>query len=270
MSKQTSYSKAYGIKPPENYERYFVPAIGAPVADDIISQAALVPGQRVLDVACGTGIVSRLAAEKVGPGGTVAGLDINPGMLAVARSVTPKDMSIEWYQASAEDMPLPDETFDVVMCQMGLQFMEDKIGALQEMRRVLVSGGHLILNVPGPAGKIFMDFAEAMERNISSEAAGFMNQVFSLHNTDEIQQLMSKAGFSEIDVQAKGKTLRLPPSKEFIWQYIKSTPLAGIVLNADEEARAALEREVLQKWQSFEDGNSLTYQQRVVTANGKK
>lgn len=139
----------YGGSPPENYERYFVPAIGEPVARDLIDRAALRAGERVLDVACGTGIVARLAAEQVGETGTVAGLDVNPGMLAVARSVTPPETSIDWHEASAEDMPLPDDVFDVVLCQMGLQFMADKPAALSEMRRVLAPGGRIILNAPG-------------------------------------------------------------------------------------------------------------------------
>ena len=85
MSQQNFY-EAYGGSAPENYERYFIPAIGAPLATDLIDTAALRPSERVLDVACGTGVVARLAAERVGATGTVAGIDINPGMLAVALS----------------------------------------------------------------------------------------------------------------------------------------------------------------------------------------
>jgi len=122
--------KPDGGNPPANYERFFVPAIGAPLAKDLIRVAALRPGERVLDVACGTGVVARFASEQVGTTGTVVGLDVNPGMLAVARSATPPGMSIEWHQASAEGMPFPDAAFDVVLCQMGLQFMPNKQAAL--------------------------------------------------------------------------------------------------------------------------------------------
>lgn len=121
MSRQY-FAEAYGSKPPENYERFFVPAIGEPVASNLIPFAELRPGERILDVACGTGIGARLASQEVGSSGTVAGLDVNPGMLAVARSVTPADMSIEWYESGAEDMPLPDEAFDVVLCLISLQY----------------------------------------------------------------------------------------------------------------------------------------------------
>src|SRR3546814_6159009 len=80
--------------------------------------AALREGERVLDVACGTGVVTRLASEQVGATGAVSGLDVNPGMLAVARAATPEGMSIEWHEANAEAMPLPDASFDVVLCQL--------------------------------------------------------------------------------------------------------------------------------------------------------
>src|SRR5688500_1839868 len=145
---QQHYGRAYGGSATENYERYFVPAIGAPLAADLTDMAAPRPGERVLDVACGTGIVARLAAERVGTGGAVVGLDFNPGMLGVARSVTPPDLAIEWQEASADVMPLPNEAFDVVLCQLALQFMPDKAAALREMRRVLAIDGRVAINVP--------------------------------------------------------------------------------------------------------------------------
>jgi ubiquinone/menaquinone biosynthesis C-methylase UbiE len=125
---QQHYGRNFGSNAAENYESYFVPAIGAPVAADLIKVAALNSGERVLDVGCGTGVVTRLAAEKTGS--RVAGLDLNPGMLAVARSVTRAEMSIDWHEASAETIPLPDEGFDVVLCQMSLQFVSDKPSAV--------------------------------------------------------------------------------------------------------------------------------------------
>ena len=95
------YGKAYGGSAPENYQRYFVPVIGGPLAEDLVVEAALRPGERVLDVACGTGVVARLAAARVGPGGTVAALDLNPAMLSVARSVPSAGAAIRWYKTSA-------------------------------------------------------------------------------------------------------------------------------------------------------------------------
>lgn len=269
MSKQY-FGEEYNLNPAENYERFFVPAIGEPLANDLIRLAAFHPGERILDVACGTGIVARLASQQVGFNGTVTGLDVNPGMLEVARLSTPADMSIKWYESSAEDMLLPDEAFDVVLCQLSLQFMTDKLAALREMRRVLIPGGRLILNVPGPTGKIFAVLAEAMERHISSEAARFVTQVFSMHDTTETQQLLIKADFRDIAVQANNKMLTLPPPKEFLWQYVHSTPLAGVVAEVDEEVLATLQREVVKEWQDFEEDGTLMYQQRIVVASARK
>ena len=165
---QHVYGKSYGANPAENYQRFFVPAIGRPVADDLIGVAALQPGQRVLDVACGTGVVTRLAAERVGAAGVVAGLDVNPGMLAVARAETPSGLSIDWHEASVESMPLPDEAFDVVLCQMGLQFVSSKLTALREMRRVLKPGGRALVTVPGPKPPLFAVMTDALARHLSN------------------------------------------------------------------------------------------------------
>lgn len=256
--------------PPENYERYFVPVIGAPLANELVQAAALRPGERVLDVACGTGVVARLAAQSVGDAGSVAGLDNNPGMLAVARSTTPDDVAIDWHEASAEEMPIEDASVDAVLCQMGLQFVPDKHAALSEMRRVLAPGSRLILNVPGPTPPPFVILGEALAHHIGPQAAGFVNQVFSLHDTAELQQLIEGAGFREVSVRADTRTLRLPPPEEFLWQYIHSTPLASAVAQVDDERRGALEREVVARWQEFVKDGALMLEVRVVVATGRR
>ncbi len=264
------FGKAYGGNPPANYERFFVPAIGAPLAADLLRLASLRPGERVLDVACGTGVVARLASQQVGDTGTVVGLDVNPGMLAVARSATPPGLPVEWHEASAAAMPLPDASFDVVLCQMGLQFMPDKPAALREMRRVLARGGRLILNVPGPTPRLFTIMGEALERHIGAEAAGFVNHVFSLHDTAEIQNLVSGTGFHNVSVKSDTKPLRLPAPEEFLWQYVHSTPLAGAVAQVDDDLRGSLERDVVAKWEEFVEDRALVLQVRVVVATARK
>ena len=268
-SQQVSF-QSYGGSAPENYERYFVPVIGAPLATDLVDVAALRPGERVLDVACGTGVVTRLAAERVGTAGTVAGIDINPGMLAGARSVTPSDMAIDWHQASVEAMPLSDESFDVVLCSLGVQFFPDRSAALREMRRVLAPGGRLVFLVPGPTPRIFVVLAEALSRHIQPELAAFVNQVFSLHDAEELQQLVGDAGFREGAARASTRTLRLPAPEEFLWQYVHSTPLVGAVVQADEESRAALGRDVVSEWKAFVEDGALLLELDVAVATARK
>lgn len=264
------FGRAYGGNAPENYQRYFVPAISAPVADDLIKVAALRLNESVLDVACGTGVVTRLASKLVGEGGVAAGLDVNPGMLAVARATTPPGITIEWHEASAQGMPFPDGSFDAVLCQMGLQFIPDREAALSEMRRVLAPGGRLIINVPGPTPQAFGILAEALARHIGPQAAGFVNQVFSLHDTAEVQNLLSGADFGDVSVESHNKTLRLPAPEEFLWQFVHSTPLAAAVAGAEEERLASLERDVMAEWQPFVQDRALVVQVRMVTATARK
>lgn len=260
------YGKSYGESPAENYQRFFVPAIGAPVADDLIAVAGLEPGQRVLDVACGTGVVTRLAAERIGASGTIVGLDVNPGMLAVARSQTPSDIKIDWQEASAESMPLPDETFDVVLCQMGLQFVPNKLAALREMRRVLYTDGRALVTVPGPKPSLFTIMTDAMAHHLGPEAASFGDLVFSMHDVDEISELMRSAGFRNVTVQAKPKTLCVPAPADFLWQYIHSTPLAEAAAQAGETGRDALERDVCARRREFTADGAMSLQARMTTA----
>lgn len=254
----------------ENYERYFVPVIGAPVAADLIEVATLRPGERVLDVACGTGIVTRLAAERVGPNGTVTGLDINPGMLAVAREAAPPGTSIAWYEASAETIPLPDDEFDAVLCGMGLQFFSDKQAALREVRRVLVTGGRLVANLPGPTPPVFEVMAQELARHISPESASFMRVVFSLHDADTLRNLATEAGFDDVTIRSTTRTLRVPPPGEFLWQYVHSTPLAAAVAQVDDERREALERNVSTRCQEFVEDGALRLRVNMTTVTATK
>lgn len=264
------FNDSFRATAPENYQRYFVPVIGRPLAEDLLREAELKPGERVLDVGCGTGVVTRLAAERVGGDGTVVGVDVNPGMLAVAKAVSPPELAIEWQEASAESLPLADESFDVVLCQLSLQFMPDRGRALEEMHRVLVPGGRLLLNAPGPADPLFETLATAMGHHISPQASGFVRAVFALHDESELQGLLRSAGFQEVGTHAETRELTLPPARDFLWQYVGSTPLAGIVADSTEEARAALEREVLAGWADFEEADGMSYRQRVVIASARR
>jgi ubiquinone/menaquinone biosynthesis C-methylase UbiE len=98
-----------------------VPALFATYAASLIAQAALQPGERVLDAACGTGIVPRMAAPHVGETGHVTGLDLNAGMLEVARKgPTLHGAPITWQEGNLEALPFGEATFDVVLCQQGL------------------------------------------------------------------------------------------------------------------------------------------------------
>ena len=270
MSQPQPVSREIGANPAQNYQQFFVPAIGAPVADDLVAQADLQQGERVLDVACGTGVVSRLAAKRVGARGSVAGLDIHPGMLAVARSATPPGMAIDWREGDAEALPFDDGEFTVVLCQMGLQFPTGELAALREMRRVLKTGGRALVNVPGPKPPLFEILVDGLARHFGPQAAGFADRVFSMHDVDELTELMRGAGFRDVEVEARPKAFRLPPPADFLWQYIYSTPLAQAAGQASQEQRDALERDVCEQWRQFAEGGSMPLRVGITTGVAMK
>jgi ubiquinone/menaquinone biosynthesis C-methylase UbiE len=262
--------KHYGGNAAENYQRYFVPTIGLPFATTWLDAADLHRGERVLDVACGTGVVTRLAAERVGPDGAIAGLDINPAMLAVARSVPTSGPVIEWHEASAESLPLADGCFDVVVSSLGLQFVSDKASALREMRRVLAPDGRLAIATVGPTPPLFAILEQALARHVRPEAAAFMRAVFSLHEPQELEKLASGAGFRDVEVRSKVLTLSLPGPGEFLWQYVHSTPLAATIAQIDDVGRAALERDVVAGWRSFVKAGTLADDVNIVLTTARK
>jgi len=268
--KQSHFEKDYGGNAPANYEKYFVPVIGKPLADDLVESAHISHNEMVLDVACGTGIVARLAAGQTGENVRVDGLDLNHGMLEVARALTKNEKRFAWHEASAEAMPMPGNTYDVVICQMGLQFMEDKPAALKEMYRVLKPGGRLVLNVPGPAAPLFRMMDKGLEKHISPQAAGFVNTVFSLYEPGEIEALLKNAGFDDVHTKHNSKEFHLPQPKEFLWQYISSTPLSGIVKETEDINKAALEEELIKEWNPFVAAGEMVYEQEITEATAVK
>lgn len=265
-SHKPSYTD-FGGTAPENYERYFVPVIPAPLAADLVERARILPGEHVLDVGCGTGVVARLAAQVTGPTGRVVGTDPTPGMLAVAASIPPPPgTSIEWRQAPAESLPLPDESFDLVLSQLALMFVSDRPAALREMRRVLSTGGRVAINVPGKMTRLFEIMEEGLACHVGPELAQFVGAVFCLHDTDEIETLLAGAGFRDINVEVVTKTLRLPPPVDFLWQYVHATPMGAVVAACEDDRWEKVERDVVAQWQQFVEDGVLAIHQPIVVA----
>ena len=231
---------------PEVYERELVSAVFGEWAPIVVELAHPLPGERVVDVACGTGIVARIAAARVGPTGAVVGIDLNPGMLSVARSVAVTDSRpgapLHWQEASADKLPFPDESFDVVYCQLGLQFFADRAAALREMRRVLGAEGRLALMVwrgiqesPG-----FAALAESLERHVGQAPAAIMRAPFGLSNAEELATLIRAAGFQDVAIQQRVGTVRFASVDRFVLSYVAGSPLAGPMSQASDAAREAL------------------------------
>ncbi|MFR9804533.1 class I SAM-dependent methyltransferase [Pseudonocardia sp. RS010] len=253
--------------PGENYERHLVPTIGAPFARAVVDAAALRPDERVLDVACGTGVVARLAAEWMGSTGTVAGVDPAPPMLEVARATAP---AIAWHDGTAEDLPLPDGSADAVLCSLGLQFFADEHRALQEMRRVLAPGGRVVLGTPGPVPPLFTALDDVLAEHLGPEASRFVQAVFSVHDPDRVRRLMTDAGFADAEAETRPLPLRLPAPADFVWQYVYSTPLAALAGVRDAATKAALERDVVARCRPFLAGEGLAVDPGLLITRARR
>jgi ubiquinone/menaquinone biosynthesis C-methylase UbiE len=231
----------------ETYQRELVPALFGPWGSRVVELAALRPGLRVLDVACGTGLVARLAAEAVGVSGRVTALDLNPGMLAVASELPAVEGApIEWVEGNAQALPFAEATFDVVCCQLGLQFFPDREGALREMRRVLVPGGRAVVMVwreidrsPG-----FAVLAAALGRTISSDAEALMRAPFALGDAGELARLLEAGGLCDCTIRAEAGTVRFASAATFVRSEVASPLLATVVAAAPAPAYEELVREV--------------------------
>lgn len=228
------------------YEALFVPALFQQWAPRVASAAQLRPGQRVLDVACGTGVLAREAASRVGATGTAVGLDPNPGMLAVARRLAP---GVEWRDGTAEALPCPDRFFDAVVSQFGLMFFADRRQALREMLRVAAPGGRLVVavwdsldNTPAYAAEV-----DLLERIAGRPAADALRAPFALGDPKDLAALFAVAGVAGIAVTTHHGTARFPSLRSMVEADLRGwLPVMGVVLSEDhitrilEEAESAL------------------------------
>jgi SAM-dependent methyltransferase len=254
------------------YEHHLVPAIFAPWAGPMVELAGVGKGNRVLDVACGTGVVARRAAELAAATGRVVGLDLNPGMLAVARALpSPAGAPVEWVQASALELPFPDRGFDALTCQLGLQYLPDRPAALVEMRRVLRRGGRLAVMVWGSITQSpgFSALATALERHVGDDAAAIMCAPFALCDPGELHALLERAGFTAVAVAVQPGTVRFPSVADFVRYQCAGSPLAEPVGRAGEVARAALVRDVAEALTHHLDAQGLAFPIEAILGSGR-
>jgi len=193
--------------PAEVYEAEFVPALFSRFASVVADAAGVAAGQRVLDVACGTGALTRTVAARVGPAGTALGLDANPEMLAVARRL---DAPIEWLDGRAEALPLPDASVDAVVSQFGLMFFDDRVRALREMRRVLRPRGRLAVAVCDAVERSpgYGALAALLQRLFGDRVAGAFRAPFAIGDPRLLAGLAAQAALPHAEVLRRGATVR--------------------------------------------------------------
>lgn len=248
----------------EVYEEFFVPALFQDWPSQVADAANVEAGHHILDVACGTGILARTVAERVGPAGSVVGLDVNEGMLAVAKRKAPQ---IEWRQSIAEELPFDSNSFDAVVSQFGLMFFEDKRAAITEMVRVLRSGGWLAVavwdslqNTPGYAAMIAL-----LQRLFGQEAADGLRAPYSLGNIHELRSLFGQAGLSNVAIMTRPGVARFPSIQSWVYTDIKGWVLADMLDESQFERLLKEAEEVLAPFVTAEGAVSFNAPAHIVT-----
>ena len=207
------------------YEEIFVPSLFMSWAPIVVDAADIQQGHQLLDVACGTGLVAMTALDRVGAEGSVTGVDINDGMLSIAKS---KSSRISWDQAAAEQLPYDDASFDRIVCQFSMMYFEDREAALREMMRVLRPQGLLVFNVWAPLedNPGFLARTLFWQRLVGDRAND--QAPYVLGDRQVLEQLLTAAGISNFDIDRRSGEARYPSIRDWMQVTAKGWTQEGL------------------------------------------
>ncbi|MGI8794447.1 MAG: methyltransferase domain-containing protein [Acidimicrobiales bacterium] len=215
------------------YEHLHVNALFRQWAAPVLDAAGVSPGDRILDVACGTGIVAREALGRVGPAGSVTGLDLGPGMLAVAESIEPE---VRWTEGDAGQLPFDDDEFDAVVSQFGLMFFPDRVRAIGEMLRCAKPNARVVVAVweSLQRSEAYPISVELLNRRAGPAAADALRAPFVLGDTDELRGLFEQAGAAVVSIDTHHGTARFPSIRSMVEADLRGwLPVMGVLLGDD-------------------------------------
>lgn len=251
----------------EAYEALFVPALFGRWAPVVADTAALSADERVLDVACGTGVLAREVAARTGKAGYVAGLDPNAGMLVVARRLAP---AIDWREGRAEALPFPDCAFDAVVSQFGLMFFSARDEAVREMLRVLVPRGRCVVAVWDAIEKApaFADLVGLLDRAAGKVAGDALRAPFALGDREALASLFERNGASAVDIATHRGAARFRSIRELVEAELRGwLPVMGVDLSEQEiEAILAKSEVALAPYRSSSGEVAFNMHAHVVSA----
>lgn len=240
----------------ELYEKFTVPTGAGPAARGMLDRIELNASDRILDAACGTGIVARLIVELGTNVAGLVGLDLNESMLDVARKLEPSaSFPITWQQGDLCALPFSDHEFDVVICNHGFQFVPDKALALSEIKRVLTNEGRFVFTVWSAEPPINVAIANSIRTHIDEDLAKAVLAPFAFRDVTTIQKLLNDTGFQSITVQELTITRRLPATETVAMDLIERSAYAGSVAAASDKARGAIASEVFEAMQPYKEGS---------------
>jgi ubiquinone/menaquinone biosynthesis C-methylase UbiE len=257
----------------EAYERFLVPAIFREGAEKLVEHAAIQPGERVLDVGCGTGIVARTAAARVGEQGATTGIDLNPDMLEVAgASSAGIQPAIDWQQGAAESLPVARSSYDAVLSQQAFQFFEDRVQALREMHRVVSNDGRVVISVLRSIehNHTYRPLIEAFRRHGGDELGTMMQSPFQDWTQQQLREMALEAGFRTVSVTISLITVRFPSIPDFLQQELSSSPLSGMVSSMADDVRQAIVEDVSKGLAEYIDDQGVMHPLQTYLIHARK
>jgi ubiquinone/menaquinone biosynthesis C-methylase UbiE len=221
---------------PQNYDQFLGPLLFHHFADDLAGRLAVKPGLRVLETACGTGILTERLARRLAGQGTLGATDLNEPMIAHARTKALRD--VDWRQADATALPFDDGSFDAVVCQFGLMFYPDKAKGVREAWRVLRPGGQYLFNVWDALehNAVARITHETVARFFASDPPQFYMVPFSLHDTTRVSAWLTAAGFEDVAPIAVTGVGTSPSAADAATGLIEGNPIAAAILERRPDA----------------------------------
>lgn len=253
---------------PEVYERVLVPLWFGRWAEALIDLVTPVTGESILDIACGTGVTTRLAQQAVGPTGRVVGLDINAGMLATARRLA-AEAPIEWIESDVVDLPFDAGSFHAAIAQHGYHYFPNKPAALAEFRRVLKPGGRIALSIWTGHSPYTSALCDALAQHISADVASIQSAQRECPSAEDLAQALITAGFTDVEVIRQTLTISVPLAEEFVPLHLASMPIAAAFEALPDQSGDALIRDVGAALEQFRSGDRLVYPDSVHVMTGR-
>ena len=263
MAADSGFQLASGA--PEIYEDVLVPLWFGRWAEALLDLVEIKAGEAVLDIACGTGVTTRLAAAETGVEGDVVGLDINASMLAIAKGLA-GNSKIDWIEGDVCKSGQQSGRFDVVISQHGYHYFPDKPGALAEIHRLMTPGGRFAFSIWDGHSAYTSALCAAVEKHISAEVAARQNSQRVTPNAAELADAVETAGFRDVVVHRQTLDIRVPAARTFVPLHLGSMPIAAAFDALSDDDKQRLVDEVETALAHYVQGDELVYPDTVNVA----